>query len=411
MITYFEIINHTQLARDNGHKYDIVVEHLKRYQSYLQWVHKRKLPNIYRINQDEFKKASDYLLQGLPVFIQGYQVEPLKLTTAQRKYRDFKEYKEAQVETWKELPDVFHKLRNKFKTQYPNAPESFVRRKAYDFVQDTIARKGHEYEEYRKYKYLGDLDLRNKAYRNIMYLAMKLHIRAYSPDAKTFFEVKSLIDFENSIPSDTEITDEQIAYVECNARKYGLDIPTLEYTFATRESFHNEYDEDGKFKDSKSHGFTEEIYPVIHTRDTYNESHYGVATKRTYDQVRRAMHPNNIPENAFVYSLGTTAGQYKEVYKKLKWFESLDPETRDFFIADGYCRCPHCGEITQKVNNHNIDVRCEYCNGLLEELICVSNDHLLYGTDIDNAYSDLNDVQSYIGNVQASDDTEETDYE
>lgn len=411
MLSYFKIINHSQIARDQGQHYEIKVEHRQSYQRYLQWVHKRKLPNIYRISQDEFKRASNYLLQGLPVSIQGYEVQPLNLTHGQLKYRDFKEFVKAEVETWEDLPEVFHFIRDKFRTQYPDASESFVRKTAYDFVQNTIAKKGKAYAETRKLKFLGDLDLRNQAYRNIMYLAMKLHIQAYSPDAKTYFEVKSLIDFENLVPDDNDITDEQIAYVECNAPKFGLDIPTFEYTYATRESFHREYNSDGDCIGSKSHGFTEEIYPVIHSRETYNEMHYGVASKRNVDQIRRAMHPNNLPENAFVYSLGTTNGQYKEVYKKLKWFESLDPETRDFFIADGYCRCPHCGEITRKVNNHNVDIRCEYCDGILEELICVSNDHLLYGTDIDNSYSDLNDVQSYIDNYTTSDDVGEDDYE
>jgi hypothetical protein len=121
------------------------------------------------------------------------------------------------------------------------------------------------------------------------------------------------------------------------------------------------------------------------------------------------LHPNNFPEDAFVTTYGTTPKQYLEVYNKIRWFESLPERDQDFFIADDHCRCPHCGEITRKVNNHNVDIRCEYCDGLLEELVCVSNDHLLYGTDIDNAYSDLEDVQAYIDNVENTYEEDEYD--
>ena len=409
MLSYFKVINHTQVAREQGLYYEIQVEHRLKYQRYLQWIHKRKLPNIYRISQDEFKRALNYLMQGLPVYIQGYQVEPLHISPEQEKFRDFKEFVEDSVETWEELPEVYHKIRDKYASRNKNLPEKILRRRAWEFVQNTIAKKGKAYAEDRKLKFLGDLELRNQCYKNIMYLAMKLHIKAYSPCARTYFEVKSRIDFEDSIPDESDITDEQIAYIECNARKYGLDIPTTEYCYATREAFNREYDENGDVTNVVSHGFTDEIYRVIHTRPSYNESHYGVKSKRSVKDIRRAMSVNNLPEESFVYDMGTTSGQYKELYEKIKWFESLDPETRDFFIADGYCRCPHCGEITRKVNNHNVDIRCEYCDGLLEELICVSNDHLLYGTDIDNAYSDLSDVQNYIDDHQYDDEEDEYD--
>ena len=400
MLSYLDIINHTQQLRDEGAHYDIQVEHRLKYQRYLQWVHKRKLPNIFRISQEEFKRASNYMLQGLPVFIQGQQVEPLHLTPEQLKFQDFKEYKERVADTWEQLPEMYHKVRDKLALKNPHTSESEIRREAWSFVKDTIVKKGKAYAETRKSKFLGDLDLRNQCYHNIMYLAMKLNITAYSPCAKTFFEVKSQIDFESRIFADIDVTDEQIAYVECNARKYGLEIPTLDYCYATREAFHKERNEDGDVVRTVSHGYTEEIYPVISTRSAYNSVQSGKEIKRSIDEVRRATSAYGLPEENFVSTLGTTPKQYLEVYEQLKYIESLDPETRDFFIADGYCRCPHCGEVTKKLNNHNVDIRCEYCDGILEELVCVSNDYLLYGTDIDNVYSDLNDAQSYIDDHQ-----------
>jgi hypothetical protein len=250
--------------------------------------------------------------------------------------------------------------------------------------------------------YTQNYDVRNEFFKDIMNTALDVHVKTYSPCAKTEPEVLAYRQFKDLIPSDGDITDEQIAYVECNARKYGLEIPTVDYYHASREVFKETYDNFG-FKTLKSHGFTEEIYPVISTRPNFFENRFGVATKKDF---LKAFHPDNTPEEWQVNSIGTTRGQYREVYEQIKYIESLDPETRDFFIADGYCRCPHCGEITKKLNNQNIDIRCEFCDGIIEDLICVANDHLLYGTDIDNSYSSLEDIAIYMSKQGEEDDDE-----
>ena len=353
-------------------------------QRYDARISKNPYTGVEYISQDECHKITNNLLKGQPVYIKGRKIEQTLSP-----YPVF-EYQSVFVQSLEQLPKELQGLRgSELKTAVFEYNKQIVER-----INQYIKKRG---------SYTQNYDVRNEFFKDIMNTALDAHIKTYSPCAKTEPEVLAYRFFKDSIPEDGDITDEQIAYVECNARKFGLDIPKIEYYHASREVFQENYDSLG-FKILKSHGYTEEIYPVISTRPNFFESHFGVAVKKN---MKNAFHPNNLPEEWQVQTLGTTRGQYREVYKKLKWFESLKPEDRDFFIADGYCRCPHCGEITKKLNNQNVDIRCEFCDGILEELICVNNDHLLYGIDIDNAYSSLEDIAEYLNNSdEAGDDYE-----
>lgn len=340
-----------------------------------------KRSNTEYISQDECHRITNNLIKGMQVFIKGKQIIPTLSP-----YPVF-EYQAVTLYSPKQLPKELQGIKGpEFKERVTEYNKEIV-----DKIDKYIKKRG---------TYTQNYDVRNEYFKDIMNTALDVHIKVYSPCARTEHEVKAYRNFKDLIPEDTDITDEQIAYVECNARKFGLEIPTTDYYLASKEVFQETYDDLG-FRTYKSHGFTEEIYPVISTRPNFFENRFGVAFKK---DMKSAFHPENQPEEWMVNSIGTTKGQYKEVYKQLKYIESLDPETRDFFIADGYCRCPHCGEITKKLNNHDVDIRCEYCDGILEELICVSNDHLLYGTDIDNSYSSLEDIAEYLNN-------QENDYE
>lgn len=348
-----------------------------------------KIDRNNRLVQDEFKRLTNNLIEGIPTFIKGVEVKPTTSPMPKCAYESITLQNKAQ------LPDSLKDIKGK----------DFL--PAITEYNENIKERVRIYIE-RRTRYIQDLDVRNNYYRDIMLVCLKLGIKGYSPCAKTYWEAKAQYDFEGSIPEDKDITDEQIAYVECNARKFGLEIPRNDYCLASREAFMPIY-QNGEQVGIKSHGFTEEIHRVIHTRPSYNESRFGEKIKRNAQSMRNALHPNNIPEEWLVQTMDTTKGQYFEVLQQLKYIESLDPETRDFFIADGYCRCPHCGEITKKVND-GIRVFCEYCNEELEEFITCSNDHLLYGTDIDQCYSNLDDIQDFVDD-QMSREEDDNDIE
>ena len=341
--------------------------------------------------QDEFNRLTNNLIAGIPTYIKGVEVKPTNSPMPACAYRS------VNIQSRKQLPTELQK--HKGKDFYPALLQ----------YNEDIKNRVTKYIE-RRTNYLKNLDVRNQYYNDIALVCMKLGIKAYSPCAKTYWETKAKYDFEGSIPEDGEITDEQIAYVECNARKYGLEIPNNDYYIGSREAFQPIY-ENGVLVGSKSHGYTEEIHRVIHTRPNYNESRFGERIKRNANSMRNALHPNNLPEEWLVQSMGATKGQYLQVFQQIQYIESLDPETRDFFIADGYCRCPHCNEITKKVND-GVRVFCEYCNEELEEFITCSNDHLLYGTDIDQSYSNLDDVQDFADDqMRYINEEEDEDYE
>lgn len=354
-----------------------------------------KLDNRGRLVQDEFKRLTNNLIEGIPTFINNTEIKS-SISPMPRCA-----YVSTEVKTREQLPAELKAVIGK------NFLPALI---AYN---NDIKARVEKYIE-RRTRYIQDLDIRNRYYNDIMRTCMKLGIKAYSPCAKTYWEVKAQLDFEGSIPEDGDITEEQIAYVECNARKFGLEIPRNDYYIASREAFMPIYDYSYGYPiqvGQKSHGFTEEIHRVIHTRPSYNETRFGEQIKRNTQAMRNALHPNNLPEEWLVQTMDTTRGQYLEVLKQLQYIESLDPETRDFFIADGYCRCPHCGEITRKVND-GIRVFCEYCNEELEEFVTCSNDHLLYGTDIDQSYSNLDDVQDFADDqMRSADEDGEDDYE
>lgn len=351
------------------------------------------------ISQDEFNRITNNLLKGTRCFIKGREIKPTLSPYSTIAYEP------VYTNNPKNLPnnEVFKKFRNVDTSKLLREERIAFFKELNKVVESYNESIKTQVEQHiaRRTKYIQNLDVRNVFFKDIFNTALDVHIKAYSPCAKTEPEVQAQRQFMDLIPTDEDITDEQIAYVECNARKFGLEIPKVEFYHASREVFQEYVDSSGN-KYTKSHGYTEEIYPVIASRPNYFESHCGVASEKNY---KGAFHPDNTPEEWMVQSAETTKGQYKEIYKQLKYIENLDPETRDFFIADGYCRCPHCGEITKKINNHNVDIRCEYCDGILEELVCVSNDYLLYGTDIDNAYSDLEDVAEYL-NSQGDEDDE-----
>lgn len=335
------------------------------------------------ISQDECHKITNNLMKGINVFIKGKKIIPT-LTP----FPVF-EYKRIIITSAEQIPAELQSYKGRELQEKATAYNEEIKERVDKYIQ-------------RRIKYTQSYDVRNEYFKDIMNTAMDMHIKVYSPCARTEPEVTAYRKFKDLIPEDADITDEQIAYVECNARKFGLEIPTVEYYHASREVFQEQYDGFG-IKYYKSHGYTEEIYPVIATRPNYFENRFGVAMQK---DMRSAFHPERMPEEWMVNSIGTTKSQYKEVYKQLQYIESLDPETRDFFIADGYCRCPHCGEVTKKINNHDIDIRCEFCDGVLEELVCVNNDHLLYGTDIDNSYSNLEDIAEYLHHQEQDDEDE-----
>lgn len=339
------------------------------------------------ISQDECQRITNNLLKGINVDIKGRKIK--------QSLSPFPVFE-------------YQKVPIKSDTQIPKELKGYKGSELIEKIQEFNRSVVSQIDQYikRRGKYTQNYDVRNEFFKDIMDTAMDLCIKVYSPCAKTEYEVRALRGLRDTMreDGDTEITDEQIAYVECNARKFGLEIPVTKYYYASREVFQETYDEWG-WKTYKSHGYTNETEVVLSTRDNFFESHFGVSVKK---DMKKAFRPDLIPEQWQVHDLGTSKGQYKQVYNQLKYIESLEPETRDFFIADGYCRCPHCGEITKKLNNHNVDIRCEFCDGILEELICVSNDHLLYGTDIDNAYSSLEDIAEYL-NTQL--DTEDDEYE
>lgn len=349
-----------------------------------------KIDNRGRLVQDEFKRLTNNLIEGIPTYICGVEVKASMSPMPKCAYTS------VEINTREQLPAELKAVVGKNFLPTLIAYNQDIK----DRVDKYIARRT---------EYIQDLDIRNVYYKDIMRVCMNLGIKAYSPCAKTFWEVKAEYDFKGSIPEDGDITDEQIAYVECNARKFGLEIPKNDYYIASREAFMPIYDYSYGYPiqvGQKSHGFTEEIHRVIHTRPSYNESRFGEQVKRDAKSMRNALHPSNLPEEWLVQSMETTRGQYLEVLKQLQYIESLDPETRDFFIADGYCRCPHCGEITKKVTDNN-RVYCEYCDGELEEFVTCSNDHLLYGTDIDQSYSNLDDIQDYADDQMRSFDEDE----
>ena len=372
-----KIVNETKIAIQNGAKTEAKIRTNKK--------------NVRYIDQDEFHKLTNSLIEGIPTYIAGVEVKPSYSPMPKSWCQGVTVTNNSQIP--KELK------------QYIGTKE--FKEKVYEYNQ----RKLQENKDYiaRRTAYLKNYDVRNTYFKDIMQVCLKLGIKGYSPCAKTYWEVKSFIDFTDLIPEDDEITDEQIAYVECNARKFGLEIPNNDYYFASREVFGEVIDRSEGYSRrtgiKKSHGYTEEILHVYHTRPNFTESRFGEVIKRDTQAILNSLHPNNIPEEWRVHSMETTRSQYLKVYKQLQYFESLDPETRDFFIAEGYCRCPHCGEITKKVTEGN-KVICEYCNGELEEFVLCSNDHLLYGTDIDQAYSNLDDIQDFVDDQMYQDDDE-----
>jgi hypothetical protein len=348
-----------------------------------------------RLVQDEFKRLTNNLIEGIPTYINGVEVKASASPMPKCSYTS------VQITRREQVPEELKKAEGETFLDKVIAYNQSIKQRVDAYIK-------------RRTAYIQDLDVRNQYYKDIMMICLKQHIKGYSPCAKTYWEAKAQYDFEGSIPDDCEITDEQIAYVECNARKFGLEIPNNDFYIASREAFYNIVDDSSGYPivvGQKSHGFTEEIHRVIHTRPNYSESRFGERIKRDRKSMQNALHPNNLPEEWLVQSMETTKGQYMEVYKQLQYIESLDPETRDFFIADGYCRCPHCGEITRKVND-GVRVFCEYCNEELEEFVTCSNDHLLYGTDIDQSYSNLDDVQDFADDqMRTAEEDEEEDYE
>lgn len=333
-----------------------------------------------RIEQSEFHNLTNKMIVGIPTYIKGVKVEPTQSPMPETKVVSIP------LTRAKDIPEELKK--------YIGTPKF---KEALDEYNKAIKDRNDKYTK-RREAYVQNYDVRNQYYNDIMLVCLRLGITAYSPCGKTWWEAKAQYDFEGSFPKDDiQITDEQIAYVECNALKYGLELPTNDYRIASREAFAKIIDRSSGYPrvvGSKSHGFTQEVQRVIHTRENFFESRFGEKIGRSKESLNRALHPDELPEEWLVQQADPTRGQYAEVYKQLKYIESLDPETRDMFIAEGYCRCPHCKEITRKVDD-GVRVFCEYCNEELEEFIYTRNDHILYGTDIDNSYSNLDDVQDF----------------
>lgn len=331
-----------------------------------------------RIAQDEFKRLANFILEGIPCYINEQRIET--------DIHGMPKYGYEIVEcSPTELPDRILTLLQ------TNAKKIGFSQALYNYNQN-VKEQVEDYIE-RRSRFIQSLEIRNQAYKDIQNAAVKQGITAYSPCNRTYWEVKAERNFFGSLPTDDNITDEQIEFVKLNARKFGLEIPTLKFYIASRDAIR--YDKDGNI--ISNHGRTEEIFRVIHSRENSNQR-----PGQPPRDWKTAFHPNNMPEDFMVQDAGTTRAMYKEVYKQLMWFMSLPVDEQNNFIADGYTRCPHCGQIVRiALDDDGIEARCELCETVLDNLDGIeyskgSNDHLFYSTDVSDSYSDLADVKGYI---------------
>lgn len=344
-----------------------------------------------RIDQDEFKRLANFILEGIPVSINEVPVAT--------SIKGMPKYGYEIVDcTLEQLPaSLVAQLQAETKRIH-----SFSQA-LYNYNQ-SVKEKVEDYIN-RRSRYIQNLEVRNQAYKDIQNCAIQLGITAYSPCNRTFWEVKAERNFFGMLPTDDNITDEQIEFVKLNAHKFGLEIPEVRFYIASREA--KRYDNDGNI--ISNHGRTEEIQRVLHSKENTNQR--PGQPERDWSS---AFHPNNLPEDFMVSSMGTTRAQFKEVFDQLMWFLKLPIDQQDEFLAEGYVRCPHCGQITRVIPDEtDIDyTHCEYCEGILEDFDVLdtnpsSNDMLFYGTDISDSYSDLEDVRDYIDD----NDDDDCDYE
>lgn len=331
-----------------------------------------------RIDQDEFKRLANFIMEGIPCFINeqrittnihgmpkyGYEIVDCQATDLPAKILAVLQTEAKKV--------GFSKALYNYNQNIKEAVEDYIHRRS---------------------KYIQNLEVRNQAYKDIQDCAMQQGIIAYSPCNRTFWEVRAERNFFGSLPTNEDITDEQIEFVKLNARKFGLEIPTLKFYIASRDA--KRYDRDGNL--ISDHGRTEEIYRVIHSRENSNQR-----PGQPPRDWKTAFHPNNMPEDFMVQDAGTSRAMYKQVYDQLVWFLALPVKEQDYFIASGYTRCPHCGQIVRAtLDEDGINAHCELCESLLEDLDGIeyskgSNDQLFYATDISDSFSDLADVKGYI---------------
>ena len=364
------------------------------------------------VSEDQFKELCNLMLQGTKVSINGFTVQPAGFMT---KYRW-----ENCTLTDKNVPKALRKFRGT-KDFYPQliAYNTYIQQRVEDYIR-------------RRTEYIQNLDVRNAAYRNIMECALRQHITAYSPCARSKYEAQAIIDYTNleevDPNPDCPLSDVEIENLRRLAPAFGLALPTNDYYFASREARKYLYDSDGNpighlelkpghmpssnaedyyfVHEYKSHGYTEEIQRVFSTRPNYFPEVFDnrVGHKVVDKDYRTALHPDNLPEEWMVQHREITQAQWKKLKEQLDWFLSLGRDQQDEFIMEPYTRCPHCGQIVRKVQDDN-HVYCELCDHEFEdEIITTPNDQLFYGTDIDLQYSNLDDVHTVIDDMDESDD-------
>lgn len=370
---------------------------------------KKNEENKLTINQTEFQRLTNAILEGKTVFIKDRQIVPsVKIYP---KYN----YTGKQIEHPDELPKAL-------KQMLP------LQKDTIRIWNDKIKNYIYNYIEKRT-KYIQNLDVRNQIYKDIQKLANRLNITAWSPCKKTFWEANAEIKFENITAAHPYLknwTTEQLQkYIDEHAAKWDITLPSFYVYHSSRlavidkniiendkdsSDFGNireeYYDEFGN-KRKNHHGFTQEIEFILSTKTNFSETDLQTHKQkaRTSKDLRTAFSPSNIPEQWMVDAIPTPKKFLQEAVIQIKYFESLPETDQNEFISQSYIRCPNCKTISRKQTENNT-VICENCGNILEEFVTTDNEKLLYGN---GNYSDFEDLAEFVQAALQAQENEETE--
>lgn len=216
----------------------------------------------------------------------------------------------------------------------------------------------------------GDYEMAELWYKDLMKLANAHGIKCFSPNKKTYYEVTAELIFEKDCKvfqqAVTPLTDQELAFLQANARAYGISIPKFQWRINTRKT---------------DHGYTQE--PEV----CYLGMSASDISRATYDPRNN----NNLPKFARhglqIKELDNTY-LLRQAYDNLMWIIN---NCGDDMLMDGYKRCPKCGELHLESQGCG----CGYC----KPIEYISADNLLYGisstyedySSTGCAYSDINE--------------------
>lgn len=196
-------------------------------------------------------------------------------------------------------------------------------------------------------------------YKTLMRDCMDAHIKVYSPNKKTYFEVIADIDFEKDCADARlqkglrSLSDAELAFLNKYAKAYGVEVPTFKWRINSRKT---------------EHGYTQEPERV------YCGMSHSDIERITYDPRNINNLPKNIRDGLRIQEYESNK-LLRDAYYQLLW---IMKNLKDDGLMNDYHRCPKCHQIYREYDG----CECGYC----QPIEFVQADNLLYGNS--SSYED-----------------------